>query len=406
MADPLASLRASLAERDRFFELSSDLLCEASTDDGRFLRLNRAWVETLGYPLEDLLGHPFMDFVHPEDRDETARAASALAEGKTIFSFVNRYRHRDGSYRLLSWSSSVDPEILKIYAIARDITAIRQTELRLHHANRMESIGQLAAGVAHEINTPIQFIGDNLRFLEDAFTDLGRALLAYQRLDARAREHAGADAALLAEVTAAVHAADLPFLSAEIPRALAQSRQGVEHITGIVGAMKDFSHPDNDEKKSGDLNLALKMTLTVAHNEYKYVADVVTDFADDLPMIDCHLGELKQVFLNLLVNAAHSIGDVVAGTARRGTITVSTKREPDAVEIRIGDTGTGIPDGVLEHIFEPFFTTKEVGKGTGQGLYLSHAIVTKRHGGQFSVDTKVGSGTTMIIRLPLGNIGA
>lgn len=294
----------------------------------------------------------------------------------------------------------VDGRTTGLVVILRDLTERKHQDSQRQQGQKMESVGQLAAGVAHEINTPIQFIGDNLRFLGDAFGDLGAVLSAYAAVLAAGR-NLDLPAALIAATDAAIKRADMAYLAAEIPKAIGQSLDGVTRVAEIVRAMKEFSHPDQGEKKPTDLNKAIQTTLTVARNEYKYVADLVTELAPDLPAVPCIVGEFNQVVLNLVINAAHAISDVVAKHGGKGTITVSTQREGERVLIRITDTGTGIPESVRAKIFDPFFTTKEVGKGTGQGLYIAHTVVVKKHGGSLSFVTESGKGTTFIIALPV-----
>ena len=273
-------------------------------------------------------------------------------------------------------------------------------EAHLRQAQKLESVGHLAAGIAHEINTPIQYIGDNVRFVKDAFTDVTSLLQKYHSLQA-AVEAGAVSPQLLAELHAACEKIDLDYLQAEVPGAIHQTLEGLNQVSRIVLAMKEFSHPGKTEKVPVDLNHAIETTITVARNEWKYVADVVTDFAPDLPAVQCLPGDLNQVFLNLLVNAAHTIGDVVKDTpGTKGTIRISTKDIGQWIEIRVSDTGAGIPESIRHRIFEPFFTTKPVGKGTGQGLALAHATIVKKHGGELSFESEVAKGTTFIIHLP------
>jgi len=286
----------------------------------------------------------------------------------------------------------------------------RALQADLAQAQKLESIGQLAAGIAHEINTPTQFVGDNVRFLQDAFADLARLAKTQAAAIAAARDGAaGAD--LMERACAVARDVDLPYLLDEVPQAIEQSLDGLDRITKIVRAMKTFSHPGTEEKTPTDVNAAIESTVTVSRNEWKYVADLATDLDPDLPPIPCHPGDLNQVFLNLIVNAAHAIGDVVGDGAARGAITIRTRALEDGVEIVVTDTGAGIPEHVREKIFDPFFTTKEVGKGTGQGLAIARSVVVEKHGGAIAVDSEPGRGTTFTIRLPLadetaGNTGA
>ena len=293
-----------------------------------------------------------------------------------------------------------DGKVTNVMIILRDLTERRHQDAQRQQGQKMESVGQLAAGIAHEINTPIQFIGDNLRFLVDGFGDLGRVLTAYAQVLAASRS-AGVNPALLEEMEAELQRADVAYLTDEIPKAISQSLEGVGRVAEIVRAMKEFSHPDHGEKKPTDINRAILTTLTVARNEYKYVADLVTELTPDLPAVPCIVGEFNQVILNLVVNAAHAIGDVVAKDGGKGTITVSSARVGAHIEVRIADTGTGIPEALRAKIFDPFFTTKEVGKGTGQGLYIAHAVIVRQHGGKLTFESEIGKGTTFIVSMPL-----
>jgi signal transduction histidine kinase len=274
-------------------------------------------------------------------------------------------------------------------------------EVQLRQAQKLESIGQLAAGIAHEINTPTQYIGDNTRFVQDAFVDLIKLLGEYEKLLQAVKQKA-VTPDLLAEVESAAATADVNYLSEEIPMAIQQTLQGVERVTKIVRAMKDFSHPGGDEKTQVDINKAIESTITVARNEWKYVAELTTDFDPALPLVSCLPGEFNQVILNLVVNAAHAIADTpLVQQGGKGIITVSTRRDAEWVELRVGDTGTGIPEQARAKLFDPFFTTKAVGKGTGQGLFIAHNLVVEKHGGTIRFETELGQGTTFIIRLPI-----
>jgi len=185
-----------------------------------------------------------------------------------------------------------------------------------------------------------------------------------------------------------------------VPGSLKSCEDGISRISTIVRAMKEFAHPDQREKAAVDLNQALQTTLAIAKNEYKYVADVTADFGD-LPPVLCHVGDLNQVFLNLIVNAAHAIGDVVGQAGGKGSIRIRTLQEGNWARIDIADTGAGIPQSIRHRIFDPFFTTKEVGKGTGQGLAIARSIVVTKHHGSLTFETEVGKGTTFTIRLPI-----
>jgi len=287
--------------------------------------------------------------------------------------------------------------------VARIAVGVRTLRLQseLARSQKLAAVGQLAAGIAHEINTPMQYVGDNTRFLKDGFDSLCTVLERYEKL-LQAAKDGTVDGNLVAEGDAILQQADLKYLAEEIPRAIDQSIDGVEWVAKIVRAMKAFSYLGGEEKSLVNLRDAIETTITVARNEWKYVAEVVTEFDAELPDVTCLSGELNQVFLNLIVNAAHAIGDMLGDDAtEKGTITVGTRRDGEWVELFVRDTGTGIPEDVRARIFDPFFTTKEVGKGTGQGLAIARSIVVDKHGGTIDCETKQGKGTTFIVRLPI-----
>ncbi|MCR9200363.1 MAG: ATP-binding protein [Planctomycetaceae bacterium] len=288
---------------------------------------------------------------------------------------------------------------LKIVLSHDDISEVKNLQGQLVHAQKLEAVGQLAAGVAHEINTPIQYIGDNARFLKDSAADLLDVLSSAIELVDRAAAGPVSDEEIAA-IKEKIEAADVEYLEEEIPSAIEHSIDGANRVASIVRAMKAFSHPGQEGKSQVNLNEALESTITVATNEWKYVASVTREFDDSLLPTQCLPGEVNQVLLNLLVNAAHAIGDVVGDSSEKGDITIATRQLEDSAEIRISDTGTGIPEHARERIFDPFFTTKEVGKGTGQGLAIAHSIIAERHGGTIGFETEMGQGTTFIIRLP------
>ena len=304
--------------------------------------------------------------------------------------------------------AGADGKITGLVGISRDITALKQAEvdrqmmeLQLRQSQKLESIGQLAAGIAHEINTPTQYVGDNTRFVKDSFAAILRVLKSHEALLAAAK--AGAiTPELLARNEEILADSDLEYLYEQIPSALNETLEGVARVSKIVGAMKEFSHPGGKEKTPADLNKAIEGTVTVARNEWKYVAEVKLELEPSLPFVPCFLGEFNQCILNLIVNAAHAIGDVVKKQPdTKGLITLRTRHDGEFVEVRVTDTGTGIPEAVRPKIFEPFFTTKDVGKGTGQGLAMIYGCIVNRHGGTATFETETGKGTTFILRLPL-----
>jgi two-component system, NtrC family, sensor kinase len=274
-----------------------------------------------------------------------------------------------------------------------------EVELRLAH--KLEAVGQLASGIAHELNTPIQFVGDSVEFLKEASTTMLEVVDGYralvQRMDARRGDGDGME-----EATRLETAADLDYLKGQIPASVERIFDGTNRIATIVRAMKEFAHPGDGEKSYADLNKAIANTLTVAGNEYKYVADIDLALAE-LPMVSCRIGEVNQVLLNMIVNAAHAVEAVVGNSGVKGRIGIRTRVDGPDVVIDISDTGCGIAKSISSKVYDPFFTTKPVGKGTGQGLAIVHSIIVDKHGGSVDFTSEVGQGTTFVIRLPIAS---
>ena len=294
--------------------------------------------------------------------------------------------------------------VINFVYVFRDASKEISMELQLRQAQKMEAIGELASGIAHEINTPTQYIGDNIRFFRDSFDDIKQLLDEYKKFSSL--DNVDGPAAELSESTQKIaNDIDLEYLEEDPPLAIEQSLHGNSRVAEIVGAMKEFAHPRAEESIAIDINHSIKNTISVARNEWKYVAEVDTDLAPDLPLLTCFPGSLNQVILNLVVNAAHAIGDTLEeNSTEKGTITLKTSYDNTHLEIRISDTGCGIPEANRVKIFDPFFTTKEVGKGTGQGLSIAHSVVVEKYLGTIEVESEIGQGTTFIIRIPLDTI--
>jgi PAS domain S-box-containing protein len=384
------------AERDAFFEGSPDLLglIDASF---QLVHCNAAWRRVLGLEKEQLSTQSFSRFLHPDDKERTEAARAALLRGDSVVDLETRYRDTQGRWHCFSWA--VRPTGAGgFYCSARDVTEQRTLQRELAQSQKLEAVGQLAAGVAHEINTPMQFVGDNVHFVDDAFGEVlrwveqARVLLGKPELTAADREG----------LQALERGADLDFLLTEVPRALVETRDGVRRVGELVKALKEFAHPDKPEMTSADLNQAMERTLVLARGALRHVAHLKTAF-DDVPDVVCHVGLLNQVFLNLLVNAAHAIEDKQrrSGNGGMGHITVATRTDGPWVVVSVGDSGCGIPEAIRERIFEPFFTTKEVGRGSGQGLPLIRSIVVDRHGGKVAFETEPDVGTTFHVWLPI-----
>lgn len=316
-----------------------------------------------------------------------------------------RCRHSDGSY--LHFEASLDSvkddggQSVYLVITARDITERHKVEIQTRLNQKLESIGLLAAGVAHEINTPTQFISDNVRFLTDAFGKLDELIRCYRDT----LKQAAAQGILIKEVAAVrllEESCELEYYQKEVPRTLEQSLAGLSRVSRIVRSLKEFSHPGSPTLTPIDLNHAIDNAIEVCRHEWKYVAEVVTEFDPTLPFVPCLADEFNQAVLNLLINAGHAIADSQApGTDARGTITVKTQHDEDWAIITISDTGVGIPEAIQDRIFEPFFTTKALGKGTGQGLPIVRSVVVGKHHGKINFTSQAGKGAAFTIRLPL-----
>jgi PAS domain S-box-containing protein len=371
---------------------------------GDIVYVNRKFVESTGYAYDEVIGkNPrILKSGHTKQEEYKKLWETIRAGGEWRGEFQNRRKNGEPywEYAVIRPIEDENGKATHFLALKEDITERRRMEVQLQHAQRLEAIGQLASGIAHEINTPTQYIGDNVCFLTGAFQDLRNLIRDYDRL-LGAVKNKELSYEIAQEVSSALERIDADYLLEEIPKALAQTTEGISRVSNLVGAMKEFSHPGTKEKTACDLNRAIESTITVSRNEWKYVSDLETDFDPLLPSIPCVPSEFNQVILNMIVNAAHAIGDVVdRESGNKGRIKVKTLNCTDWAEIRIQDTGTGIPKQVQDHIFEPFFTTKEVGKGTGQGLAIARSIIVDKHLGSIHFETEEGKGTTFIIRLP------
>ena len=375
---------------------------------GNFTFFNDSMCKILGYSRDELMGMNNRQYM---DKENAAKAYQAFnhvyTTGEPERGFVCDFIRKDGVKRQMGFSISLmkdsDGHRVGFRGIAGDITERKIFQNQLLQAQKMESIGQLAAGIAHEVNTPTQYVSDNTHFVQDAFDHIIPILKKYAKM-LKAVKAGAVPENIVEEVETAIEAADIDYFIQEIPIALRQSLEGLNRTTDIIKAMKEFSHPGTKEKVPVDINQAIQSTITVARNEWKYVADIQTDFDATIPPVPCLAGEFNQAILNLIVNAANAVADIVGDRSEeKGTITVSTGRVDHWVEIRISDTGAGIPELIGPKIFDPFFTTKEIGKGTGQGLAIAQAVIVKKHNGTIRFETEVGKGTTFIVRLPIAN---
>lgn len=368
---------------------------------GRISSVGGRTEELTGRPAADLIGQPVASIlaldVEPVDPETIGQLIGETHEGELLDA-------GGGRLPVLVATSELDDDhghFTGAVFAATDISERRRLELELRHAQRLESIGELAAGVAHEINTPIQYVSDGVRFVGEAVDDLLRLLAVHQPLVELAAELEGA-AGTVDAIAATAEEVEVTFLQDETPRAVGRVLDGVERVVTIVQALKQFSHPGSEELAPVDLNTIIANTLTVARNEYKYVAEIDLDLGD-IPTVEGDAGDLGQAFLNLIVNASHAIADVQASSTESsglGRIAITTWADDEAVMADVTDTGGGIPAEVRDRVFEPFFTTKEPGRGTGQGLAITRNQVVKKHGGRIDFDVDEGVGTTFHIWLP------
>ena len=366
---------------------------------GNRLYNNPAYHRILGYTPEELRETISFEQIHPDDRELVKHAAAESLRTGVGQVVEYRMRRKDGAYVSLeshgSFIRNSRGEIENLVISARDVGPRKLAEQN----EKLGAIGQLAAGIAHEINTPAQFVSDNLCFLRDSWSQVENILAQSAGPSA---DEVGPEKVRSANPAASSD--EWSWLQVEVPKAISQSLEGMRRVSKIVGAMRTFSHSSQGEKQLVDLNAALDATLTVANNELKHTAEVFREFQQDLPLVYCIPDEMNQVFLNLIINAMHSMRDACKNKLREnGKLVVRTRQIEQDVQVEIEDNGAGIPEHVRARIFEPFFTTKQVGEGTGQGLTICHDIVTQKHGGKIWFESEVGKGTTFLLRIPVGS---
>jgi len=403
-------LQISAIESRSVIDTAFDAFISADSS-GIIKKWNKRAEEIFGWSEEEALGRGFYSLIVPEKyrgdcRLGIERAVNLMRVTYTQAKHKMEYMALNKDNREVPVEISISPLVsgdkILFNAFISDITERRNLQIQLNHVQKLESIGQLAAGIAHEINTPLQFIGDNTRFIQDSMEELIPLINEYQILSGNPGNEKLS--MILKQLEERYEEKDVGFLLQEIPDAVEQSLEGINRVTKIVAAMKEFSHPGMSEKKLNDINKAIETTINVSRNEWKYVAELDTDLAPDLPLIPCYLNDINQVVLNLIINGAHSIKDKLNESENdKGKIAISSRVKGDSVEIRIADTGMGIPEEIRPKIFDPFFTTKEVGRGTGQGLSIAHTIVVKKHQGTIDFETEVGKGTAFKIKLPLSS---
>lgn len=399
--------------------LDEHALVSVSDGNQKIVYANERFCEISQFRLDELRGGHFCIGIGDEHSDEFfEEMLETIGQGRIWRGLLCNHKKDESAY----WTDTTivpfcdeSGNPYKYVVIRTDITKQKEIEEEIRSAHRqledaqsdllqaekLASIGRLAAGIAHEINTPTQFIGDNTRFLKGAFEDLARLLQVCQQLIDRSTDGA-VTSELLSEATTISAEIDLDYLTQEIPKAINQALEGLDRVSTIVRSMKEFSHPGSKEKTYIDINRAIESTATVSKAEWKYCANLSTDFDPNLQEVPCFPGEFNQVILNILVNGAHAIIEKNGGDSSGfGKISVSTRSDGEFAEIRISDTGCGIPQELIDKVFEPFFTTKVVGQGTGQGLAVARSVIVDKHGGTIRVESTLGEGSTFIIRLPL-----
>ena len=379
-------------------------VCDELTS--RFVEVNRGARENLGYSIEELHRMTPTDIAPEFDHESLGELFVPLKSGaQSQLEFETIHRRKNGSTYPVMINLQLSQLMGRSVFVASvvDMTQRKELEMQLNQAQKLESIGQLAAGVAHEMNTPMQYVGNNIKFLSDCYEHLVEVIDAYEH-------HLGVDTSGselpddlpegLAEI---LKRTQFSHIRTELPCAISESRYGVDRVLKIIRAMKEFSHPGGKAMEPTDLNRALTSTATITQNRWKEVADLQMDLDPSLPLVVCDPGSMNQVFVNLIVNAVDAIADRMISTESdsKGTISVSSQLNGEQVLIEITDTGCGMPEEVRNRVFDPFYTTKEVGKGTGQGLSLCHTIVTQKHGGTIQVDSRHGKGTIFSVRLPI-----
>ena len=402
MVDELTASEALLAEAQRIAHLGS---WKWKIDTNQLRWSDEVYrIFGLNPSKKDITFDKFIDAVHPADRKHVHESVRLAVQDKVPYNIEHRIILPDGSIKTIHERGRIETddvgEPIVMIGTSQDISELKEIESQLIRASKMESIGQLAAGIAHEINTPAQFLQYNLNFFQQSFEDLNTLFSKYHKLEkAIASENSFQD--LHKEITMLKDTMDFDFLMEEMPISVKQSLEGLDRISRIVQSIKQFAHTSLADKQIVDINQIIDTVVTVSTNEWKYHSDIVLDLAKQLPMITCAPDLINQALLNLIVNAAHANMDKVnSGALDKAHIYITTRYEDHAVIIIIRDEGPGIPKELRERIFDPFFTTKGIGKGTGQGLTIVQRAIVGEHEGTIDFESQEGVGTTFTISLP------
>ncbi len=395
----IVELQTKIEKRARENEqliTSIPLALVAVDPNGRLLYLNKVAETLFGVNFESSAGVEFQDLSISWDWDEVNGLIRSCSEkGSSAAKSDIVFKKGGGAEGVLSVAVNPYSEFegkSGFLVVVEDITEKRLMEMNLAQKKKLESIGQLAAGIAHEINTPMQYILDNTTFLRESFTDLLDYINDLEEGTTESRED-------LRE------SYDIDFLSEEVPQAVTKSLEGIDRVRTIVLAMKDFAHPAPRNFSKADINKAVRDTVTISRNVWKYYCDVEMKLDPSIDAVPCLIDDINQVFLNLIINASDAIGEKLQvesepDSVGKGKIVVETSMDESWVIISFMDNGAGVPEVIKDRIFDPFFTTKDVGKGTGQGLAISHDIVVNRHRGRIDLSSAPGGGAVFTVKLP------
>ena len=389
----------TMGQLETWFEVVPSGLIELD-GQGNIVRCNHAAAEILGVTSDEVVGKSLSDLSVNWSRADWSRELTSSDHGQTS-TWEIEFTDAAGSQRWLNVRRRSVPDLAEHQILCiDDVTAQRLMHAQLDQSQRLESVGQLAAGVAHEINTPMQYIGDNVRFVSKTIDKLATLLECLPSL----ADDSVSDEDLLAirhSLSVGLPVRKVRNSLAQIPEALSDSLEGVQAVAKIVAAMKEFCHPGSDQPSDLCVNHIVESSVTVARNEWKYVSKLEMDLQADIAPVLGYPSELGQAILNIVVNASHAISDRVSnGDYEQGLIKVTTEAHDECVQIIIQDNGGGIPEKAQSHVFEPFFTTKDVGRGTGQGLAIARNVITQKHGGELTFEVVPGEGTTFTIRIP------
>ena len=403
---------ANLEGFKRTLDQTSDCVFMFDPQTLLFTYVNQGGINHTGYSEAELCRMSFADLGSAHSRDQLMqKLAPLIYDPRESLLLETTHKRKNGvDVPVEIFVQYIAPAGMqgRFFSIVRNISKRlleekekEQIQTKMLHTQKLESVGELAAGIAHEINTPIQYIGTNLSFLEEAFHDITTLIERYNALLEAVKRQENTDQHI-AEVQACQEDIDLDYLIEEFPQAIHQANDGVKRVSKLVTAMKDFSHPGSKYKEPTNINKIIETTVQIARNEWKYCSDVELVLAEDLPQVYCHPSDIGQVVLNLLLNSAHSIKERLEQSPNsiKGMILIRTTAAEKDVILTITDNGCGIPENILNKIFDPFFTTKEVGKGTGQGLAIARNVILNKHDGDIEVTSEPGQGSTFTIRLP------